>query len=621
MKRIFITSVVALALILGSVVAAQALSGYTFSSYLKVGSTGADVSALQNFLMGAGFDIPSISSGAAQTGYFGQQTKAAVVKYQGSVGLPTTGFVGPLTVAKLNGTSGAVASGAVVCPVGYTCTATPGASTPVVAGTGTITTPGVGGSLAISLQATPSNGTSLSKGQEADVVTYKLQAGSSDMSLSSMYLDFNNRLWLYASSVTVLDGSTVIARKDNLTANDFTELTVGSNYRLNVPIVGYVVPKAATRYLTVHLKMLPVSDRSSATVSITQLQTRAVDGTGVTDTQTLASTRTFSYTGSNNGQIVVTLNASSPLQSLVQISQAAQTDNVLLAKYDVKSQNISGTLRSLTLGLHTQNVGLTALFGDVKISVNGHTYSADTIASTSGSWDGTATFTNLNEVLPADQYVTVSVYGKINQDTNGTLLTGASASTTLAASGTAGGTSNNPSIEDASYSALAVNSNTVAASTLNFSSSSATLTSMSATLGTVTNGNVGGVSVATAQSVSFTFTMTAGNNTLYMSAVPSTALGTTTTGYASNTNASTTISDVTANPGTIAGDVAGSYFVIPAGSSRTFVWNGTVKYEVATGQILRTFKISRVNYGTSSSALTANNITYNLDALKVSPTI
>ena len=52
-----------------------------FNTNLTVGSTGADVSALQSWLISKGFSIPSISSGAATPGYFGSQTKAAVVAY------------------------------------------------------------------------------------------------------------------------------------------------------------------------------------------------------------------------------------------------------------------------------------------------------------------------------------------------------------------------------------------------------------------------------------------------------------------------------------------------------------------------------------------------------------
>ncbi|MEK7095402.1 MAG: peptidoglycan-binding domain-containing protein, partial [Patescibacteria group bacterium] len=134
MKKVLISSIVALALVLGSAGSASA-AGYTFSDYLTIGSTGADVSALQQWLIDSSFDIPAISSGAAQKGYFGQQTKAAVVKYQASVGLPSTGFVGPLTVAKLNAGGGSMTvtpPASWSCPAGYTCTANPGTTVPPV---------------------------------------------------------------------------------------------------------------------------------------------------------------------------------------------------------------------------------------------------------------------------------------------------------------------------------------------------------------------------------------------------------------------------------------------------------------------------------------------------------
>ncbi len=84
MKKSLIASGVA---ILAFATIAMAAS-YTFSNNLTVGSTGADVSALQNALIAAGYSIPSISSGAASTGYFGSQTKAAVQAYQSENGVP-----------------------------------------------------------------------------------------------------------------------------------------------------------------------------------------------------------------------------------------------------------------------------------------------------------------------------------------------------------------------------------------------------------------------------------------------------------------------------------------------------------------------------------------------------
>ena len=70
---------------------------YNFVNNLAVGSRGADVMALQQFLIDGGYAIP-----AGATGYFGMQTKEAVRAFQKAKGVANTGFVGQLTRAELN---------------------------------------------------------------------------------------------------------------------------------------------------------------------------------------------------------------------------------------------------------------------------------------------------------------------------------------------------------------------------------------------------------------------------------------------------------------------------------------------------------------------------------------
>lgn len=83
-------------------ISAADVTCYTFNSSLSVGSQGGDVMALQIFLAQNGFltfpagQTPNINS------YFGRLTKAAVVKYQTSVGISPSGYVGPLTRARIN---------------------------------------------------------------------------------------------------------------------------------------------------------------------------------------------------------------------------------------------------------------------------------------------------------------------------------------------------------------------------------------------------------------------------------------------------------------------------------------------------------------------------------------
>src|SRR3989344_5540090 len=98
-----------------------------FTQNLTVGSTGSEVSALQQWLVSKGYLV--MPAGVAM-GYFGNLTKSALAKYQASAGItPAVGYLGPITRAKVNSL--------VVVPV------VPG----TVPGSTGITTPGVEGTL------------------------------------------------------------------------------------------------------------------------------------------------------------------------------------------------------------------------------------------------------------------------------------------------------------------------------------------------------------------------------------------------------------------------------------------------------------------------------------------
>jgi len=70
----------------------------SFSHNLTIGSTGAEVTALQNWLLAKGY---SISAGA--TGHFGSLTRAALAKFQAANGItPASGYFGPKTRAAIH---------------------------------------------------------------------------------------------------------------------------------------------------------------------------------------------------------------------------------------------------------------------------------------------------------------------------------------------------------------------------------------------------------------------------------------------------------------------------------------------------------------------------------------
>ncbi len=75
---------------------------YTFNSNLTIGSQGGDVMALQIYLAQKGFLVLPAGQTPNINSYFGRLTKAAVAKYQSSVGISSSGYVGPLTRGSIN---------------------------------------------------------------------------------------------------------------------------------------------------------------------------------------------------------------------------------------------------------------------------------------------------------------------------------------------------------------------------------------------------------------------------------------------------------------------------------------------------------------------------------------
>jgi len=594
MKRISIIS----SFIIFSFISVVSAQSYTFSKDLTVGSNGQDVSNLQSLLISQGFHIPSIESGVVAKGHFGAQTKAAVVAYQTSKHISHTGFVGPITRKSLNGTS--VAFGGIVPTVSISSiNAVPVTSSPVTPPSVTtpsqtvMSTPGAVGTLAVSLWSTPS-GIVAYKGQSYDVAAFKVQASASDMAIQNLTLDFDVRLWLYASAITIKDDSgAVVGSVTNLNAGNFSELTVGSDYRVSVPVNGYVVKAVQTKYLTVNVTFLPTSDRATGNINVLQTQIRSVDGTGVTDTETnTGGARFFSYQGSGASQLVATLSPSAPPVGYIEISSSIPTDNAVLGIYSLKSQNQPTTLLGLKVNLGFWGNGNTngtipnmlssiALKVGNTIVTNG---SLGTINGAAGDYQDTiVTFSNFSIPLPADKYVDLTIVARLAQDTGGR-FEGAYATTTLDLT--------NPSnidVEDASYAHIVPNS-------IVLSSNAQQLTESllgAAGLPTVTYGNENNTSTGyTTQIFTFTAPIMAGKNGVYISKNVSAALSTTSdpTGI--------TITPVDFSDSDTSGDGA-TYFYLAPGQAKTL----TATYS-ASGSSTQSgvFQITGLTFGTDSNA-------------------
>jgi peptidoglycan hydrolase-like protein with peptidoglycan-binding domain len=608
MKKVLIASgvaVLAFAMLAGA-------QGYTFNTNLTVGSTGADVVALQTWLMAQGYSIPALSAGTAK-GYFGSQTKAAVMAYQAAKGIPNTGFVGPLTRGALNG--GGVTPPVVTgCPSGYICTPV-GGTPPVVTPGAPIVMDGTDGSLTVSLSSYASNVT-LKKGETKDMVAVKAQATAAPVSITRFDVRMDKRPWLYFTKITLSDSSgTVIATKNLSASTDATEITVGSDYLVRFENISYTVSPGTDKILVVSGTAVTSTDKLGSdvnvVVSVPTGAIRTVNGKGYTDSLGLGTVaqsgttgRTVTLTGTGStANILARVSPNSPAQRIQTTSTSGQTNGVVLGMFDFKSENSPSTINTLTFTLKDNggNKPFSTIFKRVYLEVDGSTYQVDAVATSS-------VFSNLTVALPLDTWKTVTLKADVADQDDFT--NGAVASTTMAVSA-----STIVGIDSGFNTTTSSGGNTITSNDVTFLQSGASITNQTATAVLDDNGTTKSVSAT----ITFGFTLNnTGNTDLYISANPSLALATSSTVA---TAASTTIpvSLVVSSPSQVSGDSAvttnAGYYIIPSSTSRSFVYSGTLDNKNGTVG-LQSASVTKVYFDDDTTGLQEFNVNFGLEKLK-----
>jgi len=393
-KVILVTGVAVLAL-------ASVAAAYTFSANLTVGSTGADVVALQQALIAAGQSIPSISSGAAQPGYFGSQTKAAVVAFQAANKLPATGFVGPLTRGVLNGTAVVATATSTACPAGYTCTANVGTTVVTAPSTGSITTPGVQGIMSVT-QGPVSVSTAYAGQTMVPVLDARIQAQYSDIAVQSIQVDLGSSTNIYNyvySKVYLIDPSTgkVLVSEP---LNSSTVVQSGSNYIVGLAGFNLIVPKGTFKDLQVAVDLYPTILNQflisgGQTLSIDTNGIRGVDGAGVNNYGPGAGSISQAIVVQQNLTLSATANLnldpSSPQANAVGVTNttAGSYLGLPVLVFGVNAQGDS-------LHLHNVSVNINTNGSTVGASVNAaYLYQGSTPIMSAAVTNGVATFNNI----------------------------------------------------------------------------------------------------------------------------------------------------------------------------------------------------------------------------------
>ncbi|GEM_PF-1150244 len=388
-------------------------AGFMFTRNLSQGTTGSDVMYLQILLNSnpsTQVAATGVGSKGQETQFYGPLTARAVSSFQmtyastilAPLGLSSgTGFFGASSRAKAN----ALLASSPVTPV-----TPPGPITPPSPITPPITTPGVEGSIIATIASTPASGATLTLNQSKAVGAVDVKATGSDVLVSRLDLQFDVRPYLYISEVTVSDGST--SRTMAVTSANTTEVTVGSKYSFRVDGLNILVPKDATKTLTVTVKSatgLPAGTTTKDLVmTFIQNSVRGTDGAGLTQTAPTAdlSTRTFTVKEGDTASLELSSHSSNPKARPVIVQSTTETADIVLAVFNLKATGNDAILRTFQFNDSVASGTL-----DVVGLYDGSTL----LSSTSSIVNATSVLSNVNLTIPKDTTKTLTLKGSVKK--------------------------------------------------------------------------------------------------------------------------------------------------------------------------------------------------------------
>jgi hypothetical protein len=272
--------------------------------------------------------------------------------------------------------------------------------------------------------------------------------------------------------------------------------------------------------------------------------------------------------------IYTRVSPNSPVTGQQVVSKTQTTSNVVLGVFSLKSTNNPATLNILRVGI-SGSVAPSVLLSNFRLFVNGSSIANGVLS------DSIITFNNMTVPLTQDVWTDVTVEADIGANADGTIQLVLTPSNV---------DPYNPVVSDIAT----IETGTKTTNVLTLTSNYLNVTNATATLGsaiTQSNSTIG-------YNATYAFTLTNNsNNDLFVSSAANSFV---TMQDASGAALPTVLTNVTTSPSTINGDVAGTDYAIPAGTSRTFTFSAAL-YGTSGHSV--TAKAYTINYGTATDTL------------------
>jgi len=400
--------------------AGSAKAAFMFNNNLSMGMSHPDVMELQKVLnMNASTMVASTGAGSMgmETMYFGSRTKAAVMAYQAANGIsPVSGFVGPITRAKMN-------SGTTTTPT-------------------TPTTPsnleGTDGTINDVSEISSYNNEEVGEGEsDVKVAGFEVEAtNDGDIAIKSMKIQFDStgntgstHLDDYIDGASIWMGSTKIGSVD---VDDFSENS--DIYTRTVTVSNAVVRADDTEKFYIAVDAVNSFDSSDISGSndswdVDVLSIRFEDGAGVVTTDDSTgdmpgmdvAMNFVSFGTAADTELVFSTASDSPEADVVMVDDSTDTEGVVLLKGKMKLEGTSdAVIDEMPITFSPVGANINVMATNLILVIDGEEYS-ESVPSIADAASGSVTFDNLDFSMDAGDTVEFEVRADMT-DMDGTVF-------------------------------------------------------------------------------------------------------------------------------------------------------------------------------------------------------
>lgn len=380
----------------------------SFTRNLTIGSSGNDVSALQSYLEARGF--LTMPAGVAK-GYFGTLTKSALAAYQASVGLPSTGYFGPMTIAHIGATT-------------VTVPPTTG-GTVTIPNTPNTNTGGEEGQIVEIDEVSSLSGEEVLEDEEdVEVLGFEYEAEDSDMTISRIDVDFtapasgSDDLEDYITEISIFHNGSKVASTDVDEADEDSDV-----FSFRFTGLDIETSDGDTDEITIAVSAVNNVDGDDEgqawTVEIPADGIRAVDTAGISETygtandiETTFTIETLSSAGDLELNVSLSDDDSINKSHNVEASEDGDTNDVEILAFEIEAEGSDMTIDELPIFLTATGANVNVVINRLTLEWDGGEES-ETVAIAAGT--GTTTFTNLDIEIGEGETMEFIVKADVNE--------------------------------------------------------------------------------------------------------------------------------------------------------------------------------------------------------------